>query len=150
MARVPTGKGMGEGCRGPDRLAPSHFPSAVAGCILFPAKLCHCRLFLFQIAVEVTKSFIEYIKSQPIVFEVFGHYQQHPFPPLCKDVLRWVHPGPPPAPGWHRVGHPQLPGDPENRGCRWQERVAPRHRWGWLSSVVPVSVLTKAGLSAAR
>lgn len=47
-------------------------------------------LFLSQIAVEVTKSFIEYIKSQPIVFEVFGHYQQHPFPPLCKDVLRWV------------------------------------------------------------
>lgn len=40
--------------------------------------------------MEVTKSFIEYIKSQPIVFEVFGHYQQHPFPPLCKDVLRWV------------------------------------------------------------
>uniref|UniRef100_A0A8B9IBN4 plus-end-directed kinesin ATPase n=1 Tax=Anser brachyrhynchus TaxID=132585 RepID=A0A8B9IBN4_9AVES len=40
-----------------------------------------------NIAVEVTKSFIEYIKSQPIVFEVFGHYQQHPFPPLCKDVL---------------------------------------------------------------
>uniref|UniRef100_A0A8C0F096 plus-end-directed kinesin ATPase n=1 Tax=Bubo bubo TaxID=30461 RepID=A0A8C0F096_BUBBB len=36
-----------------------------------------------NIAVEVTKSFIEYIKSQPIVFEVFGHYQQHPFPPLC-------------------------------------------------------------------
>uniref|UniRef100_A0A2I3S4F9 plus-end-directed kinesin ATPase n=2 Tax=Pan TaxID=9596 RepID=A0A2I3S4F9_PANTR len=43
-----------------------------------------------NIAVEVTKSFIEYIKSQPIVFEVFGHYQQHPFPPLCKDVLRLV------------------------------------------------------------
>uniref|UniRef100_A0A8B9W1T3 plus-end-directed kinesin ATPase n=1 Tax=Bos mutus grunniens TaxID=30521 RepID=A0A8B9W1T3_BOSMU len=40
-----------------------------------------------NIAVEVTKSFIEYIKSQPLVFEVFGHYQQHPFPPLCKDVL---------------------------------------------------------------
>uniref|UniRef100_A0A8C8RGN7 KIF1A n=1 Tax=Pelusios castaneus TaxID=367368 RepID=A0A8C8RGN7_9SAUR len=35
-----------------------------------------------NVAVEVTKSFIEYIKSQPIVFEVFGHYQQHPFPPL--------------------------------------------------------------------
>ncbi|XP_078464079.1 kinesin-like protein KIF1B isoform X1 [Lampetra planeri] len=31
-----------------------------------------------NIAVEVTKSFVEYIKSQPIVFEVFGHYQQHP------------------------------------------------------------------------
>uniref|UniRef100_A0A452I1E6 plus-end-directed kinesin ATPase n=1 Tax=Gopherus agassizii TaxID=38772 RepID=A0A452I1E6_9SAUR len=45
-----------------------------------------------NIAVEVTKSFIEYIKSQPIVFEVFGHYQQHPFPPLCKDVLSSLRP----------------------------------------------------------
>uniref|UniRef100_A0A6Q8PFL2 plus-end-directed kinesin ATPase n=1 Tax=Homo sapiens TaxID=9606 RepID=A0A6Q8PFL2_HUMAN len=45
-----------------------------------------------RIAVEVTKSFIEYIKSQPIVFEVFGHYQQHPFPPLCKDVLSPLRP----------------------------------------------------------
>ncbi|XP_072263893.1 kinesin-like protein KIF1A isoform X5 [Pyxicephalus adspersus] len=40
-----------------------------------------------NIAVEVTQSFVEYVKTQPIVFEVFGHYQQHPFPPLCKDVL---------------------------------------------------------------
>ncbi|OCT72208.1 kinesin-like protein KIF1B isoform X2 [Xenopus laevis] len=32
-----------------------------------------------NIAVEVTESFIEYIKNNPIVFEVFGHYQQHPF-----------------------------------------------------------------------
>ncbi|XP_070801762.1 kinesin-like protein KIF1A isoform X15 [Pituophis catenifer annectens] len=45
-----------------------------------------------NIAVEVTKSFIEYIKSQPIVFEVFGHYQQYPFPPLCKDVLSPLRP----------------------------------------------------------
>ncbi|XP_042316620.1 kinesin-like protein KIF1A isoform X6 [Sceloporus undulatus] len=45
-----------------------------------------------NIAVEVTKSFIEYIRSQPIVFEVFGHYQQHPFPPLCKDVLSPLRP----------------------------------------------------------
>ncbi|XP_073928326.1 kinesin-like protein KIF1A isoform X22 [Castor canadensis] len=45
-----------------------------------------------NIAVEVTKSFVEYIKSQPIVFEVFGHYQQHPFPPLCKDVLSPLRP----------------------------------------------------------
>lgn len=36
-----------------------------------------------QITVSTTKSFIEYIKSQPIVFEVFGHYQQHP---LHKDA----------------------------------------------------------------
>ncbi|XP_051567542.1 kinesin-like protein KIF1A isoform X17 [Myxocyprinus asiaticus] len=40
-----------------------------------------------NIAVEVTKSFIEYIKTQPIVFEVFGHYQTQPFPLLCKDLI---------------------------------------------------------------
>ncbi|XP_062902188.1 kinesin-like protein KIF1A isoform X27 [Mobula hypostoma] len=45
-----------------------------------------------NIAVEVTKSFIEYIKTQPIVFEVFGHYQQHPFPPLCKDLISPLRP----------------------------------------------------------
>ncbi|XP_054426377.1 kinesin-like protein KIF1A isoform X8 [Pteronotus mesoamericanus] len=45
-----------------------------------------------NVAVEVTRSFIEYIKSQPIVFEVFGHYQQRPFPPLCKDVLSPLRP----------------------------------------------------------
>lgn len=31
-----------------------------------------------NITVPVTKSFVEYIKTQPIVFEVFGHYQKHP------------------------------------------------------------------------
>ncbi|XP_053256886.1 kinesin-like protein KIF1B isoform X9 [Podarcis raffonei] len=31
-----------------------------------------------NISVEVTESFVEYIKTKPIVFEVFGHYQQHP------------------------------------------------------------------------
>ncbi|CAH1116318.1 unnamed protein product [Phaedon cochleariae] len=36
-----------------------------------------------NITVTTTKSFIEYIKTQPIVFEVFGHYQQHP---LHKDA----------------------------------------------------------------
>ncbi|KAL1122335.1 hypothetical protein AAG570_003740 [Ranatra chinensis] len=35
-----------------------------------------------NITVPVTKSFLEYIKTEPIVFEVFGHYQQHP---LHKD-----------------------------------------------------------------
>lgn len=47
-----------------------------------------CGLLLLQITVEVTKSFVEYIKSQPIVFEVFGPYQKQPFPPLCKDLIR--------------------------------------------------------------
>ncbi|XP_061549094.1 kinesin-like protein KIF1A isoform X2 [Phycodurus eques] len=41
-----------------------------------------------NISVEVTKSFVEYIRTQPIVFEVFGHYQKQPFPPLCKDLIR--------------------------------------------------------------
>ncbi|XP_076760969.1 kinesin family member unc-104 isoform X9 [Xylocopa sonorina] len=36
-----------------------------------------------NITVTVTKSFLEYLKGQPIVFEVFGHYQQHP---LHKDA----------------------------------------------------------------
>ncbi|XP_047495506.1 kinesin-like protein unc-104 isoform X15 [Penaeus chinensis] len=31
-----------------------------------------------NITVTVTRAFLEYIKTQPIVFEVFGHYQQHP------------------------------------------------------------------------
>lgn len=48
---------------------------------------------VLQIAVEVTKSFVEYIKTQPIVFEVFGHYQKQPFPPLCKDLIRLLFPG---------------------------------------------------------
>lgn len=43
-----------------------------------------------QIAVEVTKSFVDYIKTQPVVFEVFGHYQKQPFLPLCKDVMRYT------------------------------------------------------------
>ncbi|CAC5401187.1 KIF1 [Mytilus coruscus] len=35
--------------------------------------------------VTVTKSFVDYIKSQPLVFEVFGHYQQHPLHEQAKD-----------------------------------------------------------------
>ncbi|XP_077998680.1 kinesin-like protein KIF1A [Glandiceps talaboti] len=31
-----------------------------------------------NITVTVTKAFIDYITNQPIVFEVFGHYQAHP------------------------------------------------------------------------
>ncbi|XP_043279198.1 kinesin-like protein unc-104 isoform X4 [Venturia canescens] len=38
---------------------------------------------LQNITVTVTKSFVDYLKLQPIVFEVFGHYQQHP---LHKDA----------------------------------------------------------------
>ncbi|XP_035807349.2 kinesin-like protein KIF1B isoform X13 [Amphiprion ocellaris] len=40
-----------------------------------------------NISVEVTESFIEYIKSKPIVFEVFGHYQQHPLHLYGQDLI---------------------------------------------------------------
>nr|XP_015831894.2 kinesin-like protein KIF1A isoform X9 [Nothobranchius furzeri] len=45
-----------------------------------------------NIAVEVTKSFVDYIKTQPIVFEVFGHYLKQPFLPLCTDVISPLRP----------------------------------------------------------
>ncbi|XP_047495508.1 kinesin-like protein unc-104 isoform X17 [Penaeus chinensis] len=46
-----------------------------------------------NITVTVTRAFLEYIKTQPIVFEVFGHYQQHP---LHRDARQdATHLGPP-------------------------------------------------------
>ncbi len=38
-----------------------------------------------NITVAVTKSFIEYLRLHPIVFEIFGHYQQHPLHKEAKD-----------------------------------------------------------------
>lgn len=45
------------------------------------------RIYFFslQITVTVSKAFIEYIKTQPIVFEVFGHYQAHPLHNVAKQ-----------------------------------------------------------------
>uniref|UniRef100_A0A665TBJ9 plus-end-directed kinesin ATPase n=1 Tax=Echeneis naucrates TaxID=173247 RepID=A0A665TBJ9_ECHNA len=40
-----------------------------------------------NISVEVTESFVEYIKTKPIVFEVFGHYQQHPLHLHGQDLI---------------------------------------------------------------
>ncbi|XP_074501187.1 kinesin-like protein KIF1B isoform X12 [Sebastes fasciatus] len=51
-----------------------------------------------NISVEVTESFIEYIKSKPIVFEVFGHYQQHPLHLHGQDLIRLVPLIDPPTP----------------------------------------------------
>ncbi|XP_053500059.1 kinesin-like protein KIF1B isoform X5 [Ictalurus furcatus] len=55
-----------------------------------------------NISVEVTESFIEYIKSNPIVFEVFGHYQQHPLHRHGQDAISLPQPSrkyyPPPMP----------------------------------------------------
>ncbi|KAL8609995.1 Kinesin-like protein kif1a [Nucella lapillus] len=36
--------------------------------------------------VTVTKSFVDYIKTQPLVFEVLGHYQQHPLHDQARDA----------------------------------------------------------------
>ena len=46
--------------------------------------------FWEQISVEVTESFIEYIKTKPIVFEVFGHYQQHPLHLHGTELVRYT------------------------------------------------------------
>uniref|UniRef100_A0A4W3H4M0 Kinesin family member 1B n=1 Tax=Callorhinchus milii TaxID=7868 RepID=A0A4W3H4M0_CALMI len=55
-----------------------------------------------NVAVEVTESFTEYIKTKPIVFEVFGHYQQHPLHYLGQDLVSPPQPTrkyfPPPMP----------------------------------------------------
>lgn len=40
-----------------------------------------------NITVTVTRSFLEYVKAQPIVFEVFGHYQQHPLHRDSRDFV---------------------------------------------------------------
>lgn len=42
-----------------------------------------------NITVTVTSSFIDYIKSQPLCFEVFGHYQ-HPLDRECKDSRDFI------------------------------------------------------------
>ncbi|XP_042178522.1 kinesin-like protein KIF1A isoform X7 [Oncorhynchus tshawytscha] len=49
-----------------------------------------------NIAVEVTKSFVDYIKTQPVVFEVFGHYQKQPT--VCKDLISPLRPNRRPFP----------------------------------------------------
>lgn len=41
--------------------------------------------FTFQITVPITKSFIEFLKTQPIIFKVFGHYQNHPLHQIAKQ-----------------------------------------------------------------
>uniref|UniRef100_A0A673MXF6 plus-end-directed kinesin ATPase n=1 Tax=Sinocyclocheilus rhinocerous TaxID=307959 RepID=A0A673MXF6_9TELE len=55
-----------------------------------------------NISVEVTESFIEYIETKPIVFEVFGHYQQHPLHIHGQEVVSPSQPSrkyyPPPMP----------------------------------------------------
>ncbi|XP_042335344.1 kinesin-like protein KIF1B isoform X4 [Sceloporus undulatus] len=55
-----------------------------------------------NISVEVTESFVEYIKTKPIVFEVFGHYQQHPLHLQGQDLISPPQPSrryfPPPMP----------------------------------------------------
>ncbi|XP_039756150.1 kinesin-like protein unc-104 isoform X11 [Pararge aegeria] len=73
-----------------------------------------------NITVPVTKSFVEYIKSQPIVFEVFGHYQQHP---LHKDAKQDGPVGRAPP---RRMLPPSLPISAPVRSPKWSAAsVAP-------------------------
>ncbi|XP_070490677.1 kinesin-like protein unc-104 isoform X3 [Chironomus tepperi] len=55
-----------------------------------------------NITVPVTKSFMEYLKTQPIMFKVFGHYQNHP---LHKDSKQDTVTRPPPR----RMLPPSIP-----------------------------------------
>ncbi|XP_055384645.1 kinesin-like protein unc-104 isoform X2 [Condylostylus longicornis] len=55
-----------------------------------------------NITVPVTKSFIDYLKSQPIMFKIFGHYQNHP---LHKDAKQEFISRPPPR----RMLPPSIP-----------------------------------------
>ncbi|KAG5673594.1 hypothetical protein PVAND_003627 [Polypedilum vanderplanki] len=55
-----------------------------------------------NITVPVTKSFIEYLKTQPIMFKIFGHYQNHP---LHKDSKQDTVTRPPPR----RMLPPSIP-----------------------------------------
>ncbi|KRK00170.1 kinesin-like protein unc-104 isoform X3 [Drosophila yakuba] len=55
-----------------------------------------------NITVPVTKSFIEYLKTQPIMFKIFGHYQTHP---LHKDAKQDFVSRPPPR----RMLPPSIP-----------------------------------------
>ncbi|XP_064159917.1 kinesin-like protein KIF1B isoform X2 [Anguilla rostrata] len=53
-----------------------------------------------NIAVDVTESFIEYIRTKPIVFEVFGHYQHPPLHLSGQDLNSFLQPSrkhPPPT-----------------------------------------------------
>jgi kinesin family protein 1 len=36
--------------------------------------------YLLQFNVIVTHSFVDYLRTKPIVFEVMGHYQEHTSP----------------------------------------------------------------------
>lgn len=55
-----------------------------------------------NITVPITKSFIEYLKTQPIIFKIFGHYQNHP---LHKDSKQDSITRPPPR----RMLPPSIP-----------------------------------------
>jgi kinesin-like protein unc-104 len=43
-----------------------------------------------NITVTVTRAFIDYLKTLPIVFEVFGHYHQHPLDKESKDSRDFI------------------------------------------------------------
>ncbi|XP_022101823.1 kinesin-like protein KIF1A isoform X4 [Acanthaster planci] len=44
--------------------------------------------FVQNISVTVTKAFLDYVRTSPIVFEVFGHYQAHPLHHQSQETTR--------------------------------------------------------------
>ncbi|RWS15771.1 kinesin-like protein unc-104 [Dinothrombium tinctorium] len=43
-----------------------------------------------NISVKISRAFVEYLKTHPILFEVFGHYQQHPLHKESKDTRDFI------------------------------------------------------------
>lgn len=72
-----------------------------------------------NITVTVTKSFVEYLKTQPLVFEVFGHYQQHP---LHRDAKQDIHSVRVPP---KRMQPPSIPISPPVRSTKYGITPAP-------------------------
>ncbi|XP_034243949.1 kinesin-like protein unc-104 isoform X8 [Thrips palmi] len=72
-----------------------------------------------NITVSVTKSFVDYLKTQPLVFEVFGHYQQHP---LHRDAKQDIHSVRVPP---KRMQPPSIPISPPVRSTKYGITPAP-------------------------
>lgn len=72
-----------------------------------------------NITVSTTKSFVDYIKTQPLVFEVFGHYQQHPLHRDAKQDSHGVRVPP------KRMQPPSIPISPPVRSTKYGITPAP-------------------------
>jgi len=76
-----------------------------------------------NITVTVTRSFIEYMKSQPMIFEVYGHYQQHPLHKVSQQDTVTSCGGPRPPP--RRLLPPAIPISQPIRSSKYRATTCP-------------------------